>query len=63
MKAHPTPCHLDRRRRSLATEAEWRDPEDVFACHAAPRRSHDSSIRLHRAWQDHSSSAVGVTRS
>jgi hypothetical protein len=24
-------CHLDRRRRSEATEEEWRDPEDVPA--------------------------------
>jgi hypothetical protein len=24
-------CHLDRRRRSAATEEEWRDPEDVGA--------------------------------
>src|SRR5260221_13988 len=57
----PKPCHLDRRRRNFATEAEWRDPEDVSFCHAASRRSHDSSIHLHLTWKHDSSSAVGAT--
>jgi hypothetical protein len=33
---HPAPCLLDRRRRSFATEAEWRDPEDASS--AMPRQ-------------------------
>src|SRR5262245_16037298 len=35
----PASCHLDRVRRSEATEDEWRNPEDASSANADSRRS------------------------